>query len=126
MKGLFILLFLCSWSLNLKAQEKPSFPITGTFKLQVDDKNGARDYNKVIIEKDGYSVLKDKQVLRTYKIISKTDEGYRVEQYFTGPGSEKKDKPRFLVHLDKENTTDCFITVTYGNRTEKIHLIRIK
>ena len=117
-------MFLCVCSFNSSAQDAAEFPLTGTFRLQADPKKPA-DFNKVIIKKDGYSVLMDDKVIRTYRLLSKGSEGFRVEQVFTGPGSEKKDKPRFTVHLDKENTKDCFITVIYGNRTDKIHLVRI-
>ncbi len=121
-KGLFILLILCSWSLNLNAQEKPVFPITGTFKLQTE-KGKERDFNKVIITKTGYSVLMNDRVVRSYKILSKSSEGFQVEQYFEG--DQKRDKANFVVRLDKENADDCYISVMYGSYVEKIHLVKI-
>lgn len=124
-KGLFILLLLCTWSLSVSAQDKASFPITGTFKLQ-PEQGVKKDFNKVIITKDGYSVLKDEKVLRTYKVLYKDAEGYHVEQYFEGSGNEKRDKARFAVKLDKESNTDYYISVLYGGYTERIHLIRSK
>lgn len=119
-RAILIFLLFSGWSFGLNAQQKTSFPITGTFKLQ----GAERDFNKVVIASDGYSVLMNDKVIRSYKIQSKTAEGYEVEQYFEG--NQKRDRARFVVRLDKENADDCFISVIYGGYTEKIHLVRMK
>jgi len=120
---LFFLLFLCGISFHLTAQEQVSFPITGTYKVNDDVK---RDFNKVVINANGYSVLMNDKIIRTYTLLNKKQDGsYTVEEYFTGPGSEKKDRPRFSLRLDKKSNNECFISIIYGNRTEKIQLIKI-
>jgi len=121
-KLIIILLALSTWSFNSKAQVK--LPITGTFKVQAINKNEVRDFDKIVITDDGYTLFNGDKSLRTYKIIAKNSEGYLMEQYFQG--NEKKDKPRFTVSLDKEENDICYITVFRGNRIEKLKLIKIK
>lgn len=121
-KQIIILLALLTWSSNSLGQAK--LPITGTFEVQVVNKNEVRDFDKIAITNDGYTLFKGEKSVRTYKLISKNSEGYLMEQYFEG--IEKKDKPRFTVSLDKEENDICYITVFRGSRVEKLKLIKIK
>lgn len=120
-KFLFLFLFAFIGISNSYAQENTSFPITGTFLVSKEGTTVA-DFDKVIIEKSGYSVYKGNTLLRTYKIVSKNSEGFLVEQFFEG--NEKKDRPRFTVRLDKVDQNNFFITVFKGNRVEKLNLIK--
>jgi hypothetical protein len=121
-KGIIILLVFFNWSFNSRAQVK--LPLTGTFKVQALNKNEVRDFDKLVITDDGYTLLDGEKSLRTYKVIAKNSEGYLMEQYFEG--NEKKDKPRFTVSLDKKENDVCYITVFRGSRVEKLKLIKIK
>ncbi len=121
-KGIIIFFVLLNWSFNSKAQTK--LPITGSFKIEATNKNEVRDFDKIVINNQSYTLFNGEKSLRTYKVISKNFEGYLMEQYFEG--NEKKDKPRFTVSLDKEENDVCYITVFRGSRIEKLKLIRLK
>lgn len=121
-KGIIILLVFFNWSFNSRAQVK--LPLTGTFKVQALNKNEVRDFDKLVITEDGYTLFNGEKSLRTYKVIAKNSEGYLVEQYFEG--NEKKDKPKFTVLLDKKENDVFYITFFRGSRVEKMQLIKIK
>ena len=121
-KGIIILLVFFNWSFNSRAQVK--LPLTGTFKVQALNKNEVRDFDKLVITEDGYTLFNSEKSLRTYKVIAKNSEGYLVEQYFEG--NEKKDKPKFTVLLDKKENDVFYITFFRGSRVEKMQLIKIK
>jgi hypothetical protein len=121
-KVFIVLLVLLTWSLNSKAQVK--LPITGKFQIEALDKNEKRDFDKIIITNNGYTLCKGEKSLRTYKLISKNTEGYLMEQVFEG--TKKKDTPRFTVSLDKEENDVCYITVFRGSKVEKLKLTKIK
>jgi len=121
-KGIIILLVFFTWSFNSSAQVK--LPLTGTFKVQALNKNEVRDFDKIVITEDGYTLFNGEKSLRTYKVIAKNSEGYLVEQYFEG--NEKKDKPKFTVLLDKKENDVFYITFFRGSRVEKMQLIKIK
>ncbi len=121
-KKIILLFALITWSFNSIGQAK--LPISGTFEVQAINKNEVRDFDKIAITNDGYTLLSGEKSIRTYKLISKNSEGYLMEQYFEG--IEKKDKPRFTVSLDKEENDICYITVFRGSRVEKLKLIKIK
>lgn len=121
-KEITILIVFFTWSFNSVAQVK--LPLTGTFKVQALNKNEVRDFDKLVITDNGYTLFNGDKSLRTYKLIAKSSEGYLVEQYFEG--NEKTDKPKFTFSLDKEENDVFYITIFRGSRVEKLQLIKIK
>lgn len=121
-KGIIILLSILTISFSGKSQAE--LPITGTFKVQAINKNEVRNFDKIVITKDGYSLINGENTIGVFKVIAKNSEGYLVEQYFEE--NLKKDKPRFTVSLDITQNEVYHITVFRGNRTEKLQLIKIK
>lgn len=118
---LFLCLILFLGISKSYAQENATFPITGTFLVSKEGTTVA-DFDKVIVEKTGYSLYKGNTLLRTYKIVSKNSEGFLVEQFFEG--NEKKDRPRFTIRLEKVDKINYYITVFKGSRVEKLNLIK--
>jgi len=123
-KKMFLLLFISASSFTLSAQNL-KFPIEGGYRIQESPEMTPQRFNIVSVEKTFFALFQDQQELQTFKLISFHEGGYNVEQYFPGDDvNVVRDKKRFILRFDNITEQDCFITIIYPERTDKIHLIK--
>ncbi len=123
-KKLLVLLVLLISSSAIKAQTNFVFPLTGIYNVQQIEGQPINVYDQVVIVGNTFQILKENQVLKYFKIIESTTDGYKVEQYFPGNEDPKKDRERFTVQILENTENECFITIVKPLRTEQVHLIK--
>ncbi len=126
-KKLLLLLVLFISSSAIKAQTNFEFPLSGTYNVQQEVTQPGQPikiYDQVIIDGNNFQILKENHVLKHFKIIESTTDGYKAEQYFPGNEDPKKDRERFTIQIVENSENECFITIVKPLRTEQVHLIK--
>ena len=116
-----VLFLLCLFGFNSNAQDY-SFPVTGTYDLQDPADSRPKDFNKVKIETNTFSLWMDGQLVRSYQIVEPIKGGFAVEQIVAGNGWKEK----FNVTINEINNGECFFTVHYEEGSEAIHLQKVQ
>lgn len=116
---LILLLFLSLLYFSAHAQDV-SFPVTGNFNVQNEAGDREKDFNKVQIGAETFSLWMNGQLMRSYKIVSAIKGGFAVEQLVNG----NVYKETFNVTIDQLGENDCYFTVHYEEGSETIHLRR--
>jgi len=122
---LSLLLLFVSIGYIAGAQQGLKFPISGNYQVVEDAEMTPQRFNKVSVENTVFTLFQDAQSLQTFKLISFYEGGYDVEQYFVGDDIHVvRDKKRFSIRFDQISEQECFITILYPERTDKIHLTK--
>ncbi len=125
-KKLFLTLLLGVSSLSLKAQEAPSFPFTGTYTVQLEDGESAKNFNKVIISNNTFQTLKNDLVTRNYRIVAFIEGGYKVEQYYTENDEQATERDKFLIKIDESSDSEYHLTIFIPYvGTDRVHLVKV-
>ncbi len=124
-KKLLLLLVLSLSSYAIKAQTDFTFPLSGTFSVRQLEGQPINKYNKLIVEGNQFQILKDDLVLKYFKILELTENGYKVEQYFLGNDDPKRDRERFYIKIISTNENESYISVEKPLRTELINIIKL-
>lgn len=119
-----VLLLLVFLQFNSSAQEVKTFPVSGVFQLQNETGSRPKDFNKVNIESGTFSLWKDNQRMRSYKIVGQTKGGFKVEQFFNENETPAPEPEKFNVRIDEITENRCAVVIIYPQGSEKIHLIR--
>ncbi|TXI88135.1 MAG: hypothetical protein E6Q37_00645 [Crocinitomicaceae bacterium] len=116
---------LVLWSIiaqNIHAQTDPSFPVVGQFS--VTNSSETTIYDQVIISQNTFTILKNGVVLKQFRIVEETTEGFKIEQYFSENDYPKRDRQRFTIKIDNFNTNEYYVTLYFTSKTENIHLYK--
>lgn len=119
--ALFLLAFL---HFNSNAQTDKTFPVSGVFQLQDETGSRPKDFNKVSIESNTFSLWKDNQRMRSYKIVAETKGGFKVEQFFLENETPAAEAEKFNIRINEITANECAVVIIYPQGSEKIHLVR--
>lgn len=124
-KKLFLTLLLGLTSLGLKAQETPSFPFTGTYNVQLDEGQEAKNFNKVVISNNTFQTFKGDLLMRNYRIVKFIEGGYKVEQYYTENDELATERDKLLIKVDEGSESEYRLTVFIPYvGADKVHLVK--
>lgn len=117
----FSLLCLLFIGLNSFAQDAV-FPMKGTFEVERDDNLEKRIFNEVSIDASVFHLMKDGQVLESYRLERTLDRGYHVIQFFQG--NVKRDQKRMDVEVVELSENKFQIIIRKGTYEDRLILIR--
>lgn len=117
----FSLLCLLFIGLNSFAQDAV-FPMRGTFEVERDDNLEKRIFNEVSIDASVFHLMKDGQVLESYRLERTLDRGYHVIQFFQG--NVKRDQKRMDVEVVELSENKFQIIIRKGTYEDRLILIR--
>lgn len=117
----FSLLCLLFIGLNSFAQDAV-FPMKGTFEVERDDNLEKRIFNEVSIDASVFHLMKDGQVLESYRLERTLDRGYRVIQFFQD--NVKRDQKRMDVEVVELSKNKFQIIIRKGTYEDRLILIR--
>lgn len=117
----FSLLCLLFIGLNSFAQDAV-FPMKGTFEVERDDNLEKRIFNEVSIDASVFHLMKDGQVLESYRLERTLDRGYHVIQFFQD--NVKRDQKRMDVEVVELSKNKFQIIIRKGTYEDRLILIR--
>lgn len=111
-------------SLNMNAQNALNFPVSGQFSVQ--NPIETRPYNQVTIAENTFTILKDGIVVKQFRIVGETEQGLKIEQFYSDNDDPKRDRERFTIKIDSFNVNEYFVTIYLPLVTDNLHLVKIQ
>lgn len=112
---LLLLLGVFFIAISAIAQEN-KFPISGEYVIANDQIADQRNYNSITVSGDLFHFVKDGKIISTFKIKSKTEDTFFVEQYFDGNTDPKRDRRKMEIKVLKleSNSANLLVSTNYS------------
>lgn len=112
----FLLMGLTSFS------QETVFPIKGKFQVENDQNLEKRIFNEVQIESNVFHLMKNGEIMESYRLDHTLDRGFHVVQYFQD--NVKRDQKRMDVELIEISKTKYQIIIRKGTYEDRLILIK--